>query len=76
MRLGWPGDTNQIGVRTFWGSAEQLIFGPEPPLGTEGKGGRSSGPRTKAWSMVGDGGDNGVVISALDHQRPGFARLC
>ena len=35
--------------------------------------GRSSGPRTKAWSRVVDGDDNGAVIIALDHRHPGLS---
>ena len=42
---------------------------------TEGKGGRSSGPKTKTWSRVGEGDDN-VAFGDRRHRRPGFGRLC
>ena len=37
---------------------------------TEGKEGRNSEPRTKAWSRVGDGDDNYVVFGERRHWRP------
>ena len=43
---------------------------------TEGKEGRSSELRTKAWSRVGDGDNDGVVFGERRHRRPGFGRLC
>jgi len=63
-----------------WRGAGEAWGGPEPvvaPMGlTEGKEGRSSELRTKAWSRVGNRYNNDVVMTALDHRRPGFGRLC
>ena len=63
-----------------WRGAGEALRGPEPVVAyvglTEGKEGRSSEPRTKAWSRVGDGDNDGVVYAALDHRRPGLGRLC
>jgi len=64
-----------------WKGAGEALGRSEPvaaPIGlTEGKEGRSSEPRTKAWRRVGDGNaDNDDVMAALDHRCPGFGLFC
>jgi len=71
------------GGDAFWvggGGAGEAWGGSEPVVAsiglTEGKGGRSSEPRTTAWSRVGDGDGSNFMMAALHPRRPGFGRLC
>ena len=55
-----------------WRGLEKLGGGLEPlvtSIGlTEGKKGRSTRPRKRAWSRVGDFGNDNVVFAALRHR--------
>ena len=65
--LGWRG------AGKAWGGSEPLVAF----IGlTKGKEGRSSKPRAKAWTRVGDGDNDNVVVVALYHRSPGFGRFC
>jgi len=69
------GDAAWVGgglEKEAWGGSEPAVAS----VGlTEGKEGRSSESRTKAWSRVEDGDNNDVAMVALNYRRPGFGRL-
>ena len=82
LRRHWdrPKNCFQPAATPFWFEGAGEARGGSKPVVTsigltEGKEGGSSEPRTKAWSRVGDGDNDDVVMAALDHRRPGFGRL-